>query len=53
MILYNKSWHPLEVMNLYGLPKLKWYEEDEELYTDIVFVLDELSKRYQMSKLYN
>ncbi len=43
----------LEVMNLYGLPKLKWYKEDEELYTDTVFVLDELSKRYQIGVIAN
>lgn len=43
----------LEVMNLYGLPKIKWYKEDEELYTDTVFVLDELSKRYQIGVIAN
>lgn len=43
----------LEVMNLYGLPKLKWYKEDEELYTDTVSVLEILSKRYQIGVIAN
>ena len=43
----------LEVMNLYGLPKLKWYKEEEVLYTVTVFVLDELSKRYQIGVIAN
>ena len=43
----------LEVMQLYGLPKLKWYKEDEELYADTVYVLERLSKKYKIGVIAN
>ena len=43
----------LEVMQLYGLPKLKWYKEDEELYDDTVYVLERLSKKYKIGVIAN
>ena len=43
----------LEIMQLYGLPKLKWYKEDEEIYSDTVKVLETLSKRYKIGVIAN
>lgn len=43
----------LEVMQLYGLPKLKWYKEDEELYDDTVYVLERLSEKYKIGVIAN
>jgi 8-oxo-dGTP diphosphatase/putative hydrolase of the HAD superfamily len=43
----------LEIMRLYGLPKLKWYKEDEDLYADTFEVLDELSKKYKIGVIAN
>ena len=43
----------LEVMQLYGLPKLKWYKEDEELYEDTVYVLERLSEKYKIGVIAN
>ena len=43
----------LEVMQLYGLPKLKWYQEDEELYDDTVYVLERLSEKYKIGVIAN
>lgn len=40
-------------MQLYGLPKLKWYKEDEEIYSDTVKVLETLSKRYKIGVIAN
>lgn len=43
----------LEVMQLYGLPKLKWHKEDEELYPEAVTCLEELSKRFKIGIIAN
>ena len=43
----------LEIMNLYGLPKLKWYKEDEELYADTASVLEKLSRKYRTGVIAN
>lgn len=43
----------LEVMDFYGLPRFKWYKEDEELYPDTVEVLDALSKKYKIGVIAN
>lgn len=43
----------LEVMQLYGLPKLKWHQEDEELYDDTVYVLERLSEKYKIGVIAN
>lgn len=43
----------LEIMQLYGLPKFKWYKEDEELYPDTVKVLERLSKSYKIGVIAN
>lgn len=43
----------LEVMQLYGLPKLKWYQEDEELYDDTVYVLERLSEKHKIGVIAN
>jgi len=43
----------LEVMQSYGLPKLKWHKEDEELYADTVEVLEALSKKYKIGVIAN
>lgn len=43
----------LEIMQSYGLPKFKWYIEDEELYDDTVTVLEKLSKRYKIGVIAN
>ena len=40
----------LEIMRLYGLSKLKWYEV---LYADTFEVLDELSKKYKIGVIAN
>ena len=43
----------LEIMQLYGLPKLKWHIEDEELYPEAVTCLEELSKRFKIGIIAN
>ena len=40
-------------MNDYGLPRLKWYTEDEELYNDAIKCLDILSKKYKIGVIAN
>ena len=43
----------LEVMKLYGLPILKWHQEDEELYDDTVDVLEQMSEKYKIGVIAN
>lgn len=43
----------LEIMQLYGLPKLKWHKEDEELYPEAVTCLEALSRRFKIGIIAN
>lgn len=43
----------LELTKEYGMPKQKWYFEEEELYPDTVKCLEELSKRYKIGVIAN
>lgn len=43
----------LEVMQAYGLPRLKWHQEDEVLYPESVGCLEALSKKYKLGIIAN
>ena len=43
----------LEVMQAYGLPRLKWHKEDEILYPESVGCLEALSKKYKLAVIAN
>ena len=43
----------LEVAKLLGLPKLKWYFDEEVLYEDAIRCLEQLSKRYKIGVIAN
>lgn len=43
----------LEVTKLLGLPKQKWYFEDEVLYKETVSCLEQLSKKYKIGVIAN
>lgn len=43
----------LELTKEYGMPKQKWYFEEEELYPDTVKCLEKLSKRYKIGVIAN
>ena len=43
----------LEVMQSYGLPRLKWHKEDEILYPESVGCLEVLSKKYKLGVIAN
>lgn len=43
----------LEVMKSYGIPKLKWYVEEEELYPEAVPCLRKLSGKYKIGVIAN
>lgn len=43
----------LEVMQSYGLPRLKWHKEDEILYPESVGCLEALSKKYKLGVIAN
>lgn len=43
----------LELLKVYGLPKQKWYFEEEELYSEAIDCLEELSKKYKIGIIAN
>ena len=43
----------IEVMRSYGLPILKWHEEDEEIYPDSAYCLEKLSRKYKIGIIAN
>ena len=43
----------LKVMELYGLPRLKWHTEDEILYPDCKECLETFSKKYKIGVIAN